>query len=393
MATDSGENSKLSALSDGVSAREARFIKRLNSIKERRLKESNKENSAFAKRLDSGSYFIGDSKITEIRLKEAELDYLLTIEKLKHRLLEEKENLERAVRDRREAERALAEEEEIRKRRLVIDGRIEELKEKIDEVSEKLTAETAAESEARRKLSEIKEESGIRKPAVSASLPAVKKYEKYDRANIIEIRDVYFKRKGETEFLLKGLNLSVKRERITVFYSESKEKLVWLRQVLNKSYGSDVRVVRGIVRIDGKETGGAPRDEFKETFGKYMISLSQIYGILGRAKGKLKGALRGICDDGRLKAFCALFGYTLKGTNVSVLRFTSEELSDIALAAVFASGRDVSIVDFPEEYLQKGALAELISYLNKPSRQNAALIMTTDIKLAGAIEEAKVYKI
>jgi hypothetical protein len=130
VATDSGENSKLSALSDGVSAREARFIKRLNSIKERRLKESNKENSAFAKRLDSGSYFIGDSKITEIRLKEAELDYLLTIEKLKHRLLEEKENLERAVRDRREAERALAEEEEIRKRRLVIDGRIEELKEK-----------------------------------------------------------------------------------------------------------------------------------------------------------------------------------------------------------------------------------------------------------------------
>lgn len=343
--------------------------------------------------------------LLELKLREIELNAEENAAVFEKELIEQEARLREAVRERQEAELQLKNEEQLKKRQLYLLGKIEEIQGKLNAVTEAVLLENMKKEESRLKYLAVREENlklAEQSPELPKSLDpgtarneirvVTKKYEEFDPNNILELKDIHFKRREENGYLLKGVSFAVKRNRATVLYSENEVKLDYVKKIIKRTYPSDMHIVQGVLRVDGKEAGQVPKDEYKDVFGRYFISLSSACDRLIHIKNPAKNFFKDY-DEIKLKSYLELFGLPAKQVFSRSYRVNSDNLYTLGLTAVLASDKPLGIIEKPEFILNREALGILMRYLSEVKLPKAVLVMTASLPVVNGIAEAGVYKL
>lgn len=341
------------------------------------------------------------------------------------------ENLIRAERDRLDAEArkkaaelakaetelALANEEQLRRRQLILLSKIDVAREKIDETEAEIVRLNEERERLRLEYLAVKRENDKRaeeypmlpksqpvpetfvgqsedkvseQPVVTA-LPVQKVYESYDKNNALEIRDLLVVERATGLPVIENLTLNVKRNGVTVAYTAQEERLTLFRQILFKSYSSEYRLMKGVLRIEGKDAFSVGRSDYKKFFGEDLLSFDNEADRLYHARGKLKDAFRGRKLGSNFEDNVVSFGLPADITSTKMKELTSEQIRLVSLASVLC-GTEIAVLEQPEVKFDKKTLAAITEKLST-LKNKTVLVLTSDLSFLNSITGARVYKI
>ncbi|MCL2631429.1 MAG: hypothetical protein FWD49_07960 [Firmicutes bacterium] len=363
------------------------------------LENIQRADEVFSKRLsDSEELFI-------LKIKDMDLVAEENASQLRYDLAIKEEQLKDAEREKRESEMHLRHEEATKQRQIELMEEFEAIQEKIAKASVEIEEATEISQQNTIRAVELKAENAQRaeeNPELlretvftpererRSFMPVAKRYEAFSEQNIVDFRDIHFKKKTERIFIFKGFNLQIKAEGITVAVSENKLKLALIKQMLFRSYGSDMQMTCGAIRISGTETGTVSKDDYKEVFGKHLISFADTYGLIRKNGGSVKKIV-GKDEVHEFNAYASVFGLSKPMFSGKVSALTDEQLSALALSVLLSSSHSLKVLE--EEYLSKSLLNSLILRLNHSPLKSALLILTSLPEIVTDLNEARVHTV
>lgn len=242
-----------------LSGKERRKLLRRMVERNRRLAEQNEltaeQNRRYAEQIERDAEALAERKREReklIRLHDEEVELLGIANELRleRELLEVRRRQQELKREQIETETAIRTEERRQKKLLLQSEREGKLRAELTEAERTLLEEERVKEALRlRYLSDLELKEAMRAEQNGAEL---KSYSAFDDRNVLEIKDIYYKRKAETGYRLAGVSVTVPRGGVAIVYSENVKKLQAFAELLAPEPPADCELVRGSVLLNGK---------------------------------------------------------------------------------------------------------------------------------------------
>lgn len=316
--------------------------------------------------------------IIEAKRKEMELTAEMNIQRLEREIMEKQAVL-------KEAERAALQAELDKNNDARLMALQKELEIKTSGLAETLNGLN----------SEIEEK--IRVIGAQGSTPGVdygirKRYSQPSKSDAIEFIDVTFKERESVLPILLNVSFTVKRNAVTVVYSQSKEKLKFVRQIIYKNYSQDFHIISGLVRINAKEIAQYLKTDFNREIAKELVSLINITDEINGSSKRIKDLYKGRMSERNFATVAERFGISAQDTATKLKALDADTRSRMALCAALSMNDGIIILETPEDEYTQDIVKKLTDFIGKTVGKTV-LLLTASLDAVSRTAGCGVYKI
>lgn len=228
-------------------------------------------------------------------------------------------------------------------------------------------------------------------------LPAVKKYEAYNPADIIELKDVSVRNRETGERIISNFTLDLKAGKTGGIYAESPSNLLLLLQVINRTFKNQYIISSGEIRIDGIVTTSVRRQDFDTRFSNTVLDINEIYKLIDNYDKSVKRAITHFSlNPDEVYDFLKLMNADVRATKEyknKAGRLSVDFKIKLSFAIALAMKLPLLFVSFYDLPISELTALEIIQFMNLKSGGSAVLVFSTDKKMLLKIKDATIYSL
>lgn len=335
----------------------------------------------------------------QVELKKEELEMLHKHNKLEfeNRLLELELELQQINREKQYYEREQKRLKELEEKKLKFKLKEQDWEETLASIDSEIRSTSQEKDklkdEAQKELKEIGipiEE--IEKEELPKPKDKFEYFEKFDPANILEVKHITLTNKENGYNELYNISFNVKKSGITVVCSKSTRLLRNLEMAIMRTLPSHLRVSAGQIMLNGADIGEVLRTDYRQFSKNLIISLTNIQDKLSRSTKKFSNALEGYkIDNHRLNKAFEVLGLDKSLKSKKLSKLSVEQKEKVTLAALFSMTLALKILFEPQQDMDTEQREKLIELINSSDDSTARLILTSDMALAVELDNCSLY--